>query len=167
MDSGLCPKGGRFCPRSHFKNCLWPLEASGTGAMWERRGSRAWVPDHPAQSKGGSPSQAYRGEHSWINSKKKKFSEITTIARQLKQTKVVEGSPQMVAHLPLHESLNIQCSGFRYAVIVFIVWGELLNWKQFGYRLPPWGSAAKKRLMKSRGSGWVIPIQPSSEQCKW
>lgn len=42
------------------------------------------------------------------------------------RSKVVQEFLQMVVHLPTHESLNIQCLGLRFTVIVFIVvWGEL------------------------------------------
>ena len=60
----------------------------------------------------------------------------TRLKRRSSSSKAVQGSQQMVAHLPVHGSLNTKCLGLNLLSLFFIVvWGELLDWKQFGYCL--------------------------------
>lgn len=76
-----------------------------------------------------------------------------------KQIKTVQGSLQRAPHLPKLLSLNLL---FRFAAVV---WDKLFDGKQFGYCLPPQGSAAaeidEKQWFVGRGSdmGFLCTVQ--------
>jgi hypothetical protein len=82
---------------------------------------------------------------------------VTTIAQYLKERD--HSGVRILANAcsPANSRVTEHLAfGVGFAVIVFVVvWGEILDGKQFGYCLPPWGSGATKSLMKSRHLGRV------------
>lgn len=147
-----------------------PLALSGlnTQATGEERDNKVWVPANPAQKKKRITVSSLHRESSWITSKKK-LSKMTTIvhclASETNRSKMVQGSQQTGAHLPVHGSLNIKYLGLDLLSLFFYCClGWVIGLKALWILPPPWGSAAKKWLMKNRGLGWVSPTSNTNDK---
>lgn len=51
----------------------------------------------------------------------------------------------------MHKSLNTQCFGFKFSVIVFIVWGYIIGLKAIWILFPSMGFCSQKEIDEKQG----------------